>query len=115
MNDDLDEIRERWADPTKGSPGTGFCDVNFLLTEVDRLHDRLDEARRAVSKALPLLRQVEESGLPSCGEAARRALVNPDQHDSGCRVRGAIAAGQRVVDSHFSDTQAAIDEHNPPG
>lgn len=90
-------------------------EVRSLEAEVEHLNERLDEARRAASKALVMLKQAEERGLPSCDDAARKALVNPDQHDSGCRVREAIALCQRVVDGHFRDTQAAIAEQNPTG
>lgn len=50
----------------------------------------------AVLEFLPRLERTETVGLPSCDEAAHRALVNRDQHDSGCLLRQLIYRGQRV-------------------
>lgn len=54
-------------------------------------------ARRALIEALPMLRRTEKEGMLSCSDAARKALVNDDQHDSGCLLRALIAAGERLA------------------
>lgn len=58
--------------------------MRYALTEAEHA------LANAVLEFLPHLKRAEDYGLPSCEQAARQALVNRDQHDSGCLLRQLI-------------------------
>lgn len=75
-----------------------------LAREIDRLRlfgtaleAENKQLREALELALPWLVKASETGLSSCAEAGRRALVNPDQHSDGCLVEIAIRKAKRAL------------------
>lgn len=96
----LDRIAERRDGPAEAADmARRIVDItgHSVTDEPPHVVVERDALRRAAELALPLLKQAEQSGLPSCRDAARRALVNDDQHDAGCRVREAIRALDRAL------------------